>query len=77
MRMLRTAFMISLLVLLAACASPPYSKQGGSLAEASADYQDCYSLGSLDHYTPGKNVEVKDATDTCMQARGYKWAMRF
>jgi hypothetical protein len=77
MHLLRTALLIATLASLTACASPPYSKQGASLDEATADYQDCYSKASLDHYTPGQNVEVDDATRTCMKSRGYSWAMRF
>jgi len=77
MHMLRTALLISILACLAACASPPYSKQGATREQASADYQDCYSLGSLNHNTPGVNADVDDDTAKCMKARGYSPAMRF
>ncbi|WP_243368786.1 hypothetical protein [Fundidesulfovibrio soli] len=77
MRTLRIILLLSALASLAACASPPYSKQGATREQAAADYQDCYSLGSLEHYTPGKNIAVDDATANCMKARGYSSAMRF
>jgi hypothetical protein len=71
-----------LLFLLAAalatgCASPPYSKSGVAREQAMADYQDCYSKGSLDHFTPGQSVEVDAAAKACMRARGYSKTLSF
>lgn len=57
---------------LAACTKPPYQKPQVAEADMAADYQDCYSLGALKHYTPGQTVSVDDATRACMQERGYK-----
>ncbi len=71
MIILRTALLIAVVSALAACASPPYSKQGVSREEAMADYQDCYSKGSLDHYTPESRASINKSTRACMKARGY------
>jgi len=77
MPMIRTVLLIACLGLLGACASPPYGKPGTSKQEAAADYQDCYSKASLDHYTPGNNTEVDAGTADCMKQRGYSSTMRF
>lgn len=57
---------------LSACTKPPYQKPQVAPEELAADYQDCYSLGALKHYTPGETVSVDDAARACMQGRGYK-----
>lgn len=73
----RLSSLILAACLLGGCASPPYSKSGAAREQAMADYQDCYSRGSLDHYTPGRSVEVDDAAKACMQARGYSKTLSF
>ncbi|GAB6037958.1 hypothetical protein JCM15519_25170 [Fundidesulfovibrio butyratiphilus] len=57
---------------LCACTKPPYQKPQASIEDLDADYQDCYSLGALKHYTPGQTVSVEDATKSCMRERGYQ-----
>ena len=77
MTILRTALLITLVSSLAACASPPYSKTGVSRDEALADYQDCYSKGSLDHFTPESKASINKDTRAGMKARGYHWDGEF
>ena len=74
---LRTALIIAVVSALAACASPPYSKKGVSRDEAMADYQDCYSKGSLDHFTPESKASINKSTRASMKARGYQEGMTF
>jgi hypothetical protein len=68
----RLTILAALLLALAACASPPYSKPGVTRDQASSDYQDCYSLGALDHFTPDTKASINKATRACMKARGYQ-----
>ena len=67
----RAALPLALACLLSACASPPNSRQGADRATAMADYQDCYSKGCLDFYTPGTETTVELSARNCMQQRGY------
>uniref|UniRef100_A0A7C3W832 Lipoprotein n=1 Tax=Fundidesulfovibrio putealis TaxID=270496 RepID=A0A7C3W832_9BACT len=76
MNRIRAAAFAVLACLLAACASPPYSRQGADRAVAMADYQDCYSKGCLDHFTPESKASVNKSARACMKARGYQEAMR-
>ena len=71
MTRLRIVALIAAVSALSACASPPYSKSGVDREVAMADYQDCYSKGSLDHYTPESKASVEKSTRACMKARGY------
>jgi hypothetical protein len=71
MTTLRTALLIAAVTTLSACASPPYSKQGTAREVAMADYQDCYSKGCLDHFTPEMKASSSKSTRACMKARGY------
>jgi hypothetical protein len=72
MTTLRILTLIAGVSALTACASPPYSKSGVDREVAMADYQDCYSLGSLDHYTPESRASINKTTRACMKARGYQ-----
>lgn len=56
---------------LAACTAPPYQKPGTAIDVTMADYQDCYSLGALEHFTPELHASINKSTRTCMKARGY------
>ncbi|MFZ5427003.1 MAG: hypothetical protein ACOZEN_08505 [Thermodesulfobacteriota bacterium] len=76
MKYVRAAALVALASMLAACASPPYSRQGADRAAAMADYQDCYSKGCLDHFTPESRASVNKSTRACMKARGYQEAVR-
>lgn len=72
MKTLRTALLAAVAcALLSACASPPYAKSGVSREVAMADYNDCYSKGSLDHFTPESRASINKSTRACMKARGY------
>jgi len=71
MKYVRAAALVALASMLAACASPPYSRQGAEREIAMADYQDCYSKGCLDHFTPESKASVNKSTRACMKARGY------
>ncbi|MFP5222914.1 MAG: hypothetical protein ACLGSA_11555 [Acidobacteriota bacterium] len=71
MTTLRAALLLALVFALGACASPPYSKSGVSRDVAMADYQDCYSQGALDHFTPESKASINKSTRACMKARGY------
>jgi len=71
MNHLRASVLCLALVSLAACASPPYSRQDAARDVAMADYQDCYSRGALEHYTPESKASVNKSTRACMKARGY------
>jgi len=73
----RAVILIAGLCALAACASPPYSKSGTDREVAMADYQDCYSKGSLDHLTPESKASISASTRACMQARGYRADVSF
>ena len=78
MTTLRTlALFAAVAALSAACASPPYAKSGTAREAAMADYQDCYSLGSLDHYTPESRASIGKTTRACMKARGYQETCSF
>lgn len=68
---LRLMFFSALILALCACTSPPYSKPGVIADELNADYQDCASLGALDHFTPETNTSINKSTRACMKARGY------
>jgi len=68
----RIALLAALALSLAACAgSPPFSKNGADRQTALYDYQDCYSKGALEHYTPEVHASVNKSTRACMKARGY------
>lgn len=77
MTLARAALPLALACLLSACASPPYSRQGTDREEAMADYQDCYSKGCLDHYTPEVKASVNKSTRACMKERGYVESCNF
>lgn len=68
---LRLTFLCALVLALCACTAPPYSKPGVTRAELDADYQDCASLGALDHFNPDTKASLNKATRACMKARGY------
>jgi len=71
MPLLRAAVLCLALASLAACASPPYARQDAPRDVAMADYQDCYSRGCLDHFTPETKASANKSTRACMKARGY------
>lgn len=77
MTTLRTALLLALVFALGACASPPYSKSGVSRDVAMADYQDCYSMGALEHFTPEIHASINKSTRACMKARGYSGSLDF
>lgn len=77
MTTLRAALLLALVLSLGACASPPYSKSGVSRQDAMADYQDCYSNGCLDHFTPESRASINKSTRACMKARGYAGSLDF
>lgn len=72
MNTLRAALLLACLAALSACASPPYAKTDAERAQALADYQDCYSKGSLEHFTPEIQASIAKSTRACMKARGYR-----
>ena len=70
--MFRRIILVLSLAGLAACTAPPYQKPGAALDATMADYQDCYSLGALEHYTPEIHASIAKSTRACMKARGYQ-----
>ena len=70
-RSLLAASILALGLGLAACTAPPYHKPEANIDVTMADYQDCYSKGALEHFTPEIHASINKSTRACMKARGY------